>query len=355
MGKRKLSFVSLYSGCGALDHGINKAGFKSLLSIEMDKDSCDSLRTNHVCSNVINKSIFDVSNKEILNGIGPLKQGLDLVVGGPPCQPYSKSRFYRKDIQRGMQDPLSNTLLEYFRVVKLLKPRMFLLENVPAIMYKRQFGAFETILRLAKSLGYETKFKILNAVDYGVPQKRERVFLVGHKKGMEFAFPKATHFAPEKSNGRKSEKRHVTAGDVLADLDTEANASDEGHKAGGKDYDLLKKIPPGENYLFFTKERGHPNPKFIWRSRYWSFLLKLSPNLPAWTIQARRSNNMGPLHWRNRILRIEEIKRLQTIPDNWELAGTVESQWKQIGNGVPCDLATAIGIQIKRSLRANGK
>jgi DNA (cytosine-5)-methyltransferase 1 len=114
-------------------------------------------------------------------------------------------------------------------------------------------------------------------------------------------------------------------------------------------------VPPGENYLHFTKERGHPSPKFRWRSRYWSFLLKLSPTMPSWTIQARRSNNMGPLHWRNRILRIAEVKRLQTFPDSWFLSGTVEQQWRQVGNAVPPLLAErvarAVAEQIPRRAR----
>jgi len=124
------------------------------------------------------------------------------------------------------------------------------------------------------------------------------------------------------------------------------------HFAGGQHNDLLKQIPPGDNYLYFTEKRGHPQPRFKWRGRYWSFLLKLSPDLPSWTIQARRSNNMGPFHWRNRILRIEEIKRLQTFPDAFELAGTTEQQWRQIGNAVPPMLAQAVARQLADHLGA---
>jgi len=99
--------------------------------------------------------------------------------------------------------------------------------------------------------------------------------------------------------------------------------------------------------LYFTAERGHSKPVFKWRSRYWSFLLKLSPDLPSWTIQARRSNNMGPFHWQNRILRLEEIRRLQTFPDCWQLAGTTEQQWRQLGNAVPPLLAQSLGQAIR--------
>ena len=163
---------------------------------------------------------------------------------------------------------------------------------------------------------------------------------------------------PAPTHARQSEttllngtlKPWVTAGDVLADLDTEENADDTGHFAGGQYHHLLCEIPPGDNYLYLTAKREHANPSFEWRKRYWSFLLKLSPDLPAWTIQARRSNNMGPFHWRNRILRVEEIKRLQTFPDDWYLAGRIEQQWRQIGNAVPPLLAEALGKAIAKHL-----
>ena len=118
-------------------------------------------------------------------------------------------------------------------------------------------------------------------------------------------------------------------------------------RAGSKHKHLLELVPPGENYLFFTKERGHASPKFVWRSRYWSFLLKLSPHRPSWTIQANHSNNMGPFHWKNRYLRISEIKRLQTFDDHYEIAGDYRTQWKQVGNAVPPELARVIASAIR--------
>ena len=146
----------------------------------------------------------------------------------------------------------------------------------------------------------------------------------------DFEFPIETHSLNPSSN----QKKWVTAGNVLNDIDFDL-PEDNNMIAGSKHSDLLKKIPPGENYLFFTKERGYSKPKFKWRSRYWSFLLKLSPNRPSWTIQASHSNNMGPFHWKNRFLRIQEIKRLQTFPDNFIFTGSKESQRKQIGMAVP--------------------
>jgi DNA (cytosine-5)-methyltransferase 1 len=121
---------------------------------------------------------------------------------------------------------------------------------------------------------------------------------------------------------------------------------DENMQAGSKHKDLLKLIPPGDNYLYFTAERGYPEPIFKWRSRYWSFLLKLSQDRPSWTIQASFSNNMGPFHWKNRFLRINEIKRIQTFDDDYEFCGDYRDQWRQVGNAVPVKMANIVANEI---------
>ena len=102
--------------------------------------------------------------------------------------------------------------------------------------------------------------------------------------------------------------------------------------------------------MYFTEKRGYEKPIFKWKSRYWTFLLKLSPNRPSWTIQASFSTNQGPFHWRNRFLRIEEIKRLQTFPDNYKLEGDFKEQWRQVGNAVPVEMAFILADEIKAIL-----
>jgi DNA (cytosine-5)-methyltransferase 1 len=274
-----------------------------------------------------------------------------LLAGGPPCPPFSKSRFYRKDKPRALEDAVGQETIEaYLRVLEALKPQAFILENVAGLTYKVHESALDEILTRATEAGYELSHQVVNAADYGVPQMRERFFVVG-MLGRQFEFPPATHTkSPGSDLLSAALPSWTTAGEVLHDLDTDENADDTGHFAGGKHHDLLRQIPPGDNYLYFTEKRGHPDPQFKWRSRYWSFLLKLSPDLPSWTIQARRSNNMGPFHWRNRILRVEEVKRLQTFPDDWYLSGTIERQWRQVGNAVPPVLAEALGSAIRVQL-----
>lgn len=346
--------VSLFSGCGGLDLGLRQAGFQIVLANDLDARCARSHALNFPETPFFEgpvTKLFDSPEFKEARSAGDI----DLLAGGPPCPPFSKSRFYRKEKPRALDDPTGNeTINGYLEALDQLRPRAFLLENVPGFAYKVHREAFDHVVGRAHELGYDTSWRIVNAADYGVPQIRQRFMMVGIRDGV-FTWPDTTHANPEDGTIPPSKAPWVNAGQAIGDLDTEENASDEGHYAGGQHHDLLCQVPPGENYLFFTKERGHPEPKFKWRSRYWSFLLKLSPDLPAWTIQARRSNNMGPFHWRNRILRVSEVKRLQTFPDSWHLTGTTEQQWRQVGNAVPPLLAQAVGERIYLALENPAK
>ena len=349
-----LTAVSLFSGCGGLDLGIQEAGFRILLASDNEPLCEQSHRINFPDSAFFLGSVTDLS-AEVASRLtdGATDGPIDLLVGGPPCPPFSKSRFYRTDKPRAMDDPVGEaTMNGYLDILRWLRPRAFLMENVAGLAYSVHGSALGHILDTAAELGYTFTHRVLNAADYGVPQIRQRFFIIGTQADVTFTWPERTH-SQQGSDGTfaGSLPPWVTAGNAISDLDTEENADDTGHVAGGKHRHLLDEIPPGDNYLFLTAKRGHPNPQFEWRKRYWSFLLKLSPDLPSWTIQARRSNNMGPLHWRNRILRIDEVKRLQTFPDGWYLSGNVEKQWRQVGNAVPPLLAHALGSQLVQALR----
>jgi DNA (cytosine-5)-methyltransferase 1 len=346
--------VSLFSGCGGLDLGLERAGFTTIFAADLDPWCAKSFTANFPGVPFFEGSaaLLDAQTLAEVTRGATLTQ-VDLLAGGPPCPPFSKSRFYRKEKKRALEDAVGEeTITAYLDVLKALRPRAFILENVAGLAYKVHDSALQMILDVATDLGYAISKRVINAADYGVPQIRERFLVVGMLDGA-FEFPEPTH-AKDPSGDLLSQTRQPwrTAGEVLADLDTEENADDTGHFAGGQYHHLLREIPPGDNYLYLTAKRGHPNPSFEWRKRYWSFLLKLSPDLPSWTIQARRSNNMGPFHWRNRILRIEEVMRLQTFPDRWHLSGVVERQWRQVGNAVPPLLAEALGKALHAQLKA---
>lgn len=322
----KPKIVSVFSGVGGIDFGFEKAGFETVFASDIWDRACESLKANFPNSEIICDTIENIDFKKIKK----THKEIDGLVGGPPCPPFSKSRFYRKEKERGINDEDGfMTVSNYFRAVEELNPKFFFFENVHGFVFKPHKSALELVEAESERLGYKIFHKVINTADFGVAQTRQRFICIGVKKQMkDFVFPNPTH--SENPNAENKLKRWVNCGDILNDIDFDL-PEDEKMEAGSKHKDLLKLIPAGDNYLFFTKERNHPNPIFEWRSRYWSFLLKLSPERPSWTIQASHSNNMGPFHWKNRFLRIDEIKRIQSFEDKHIFLGNFKEQWRQIG------------------------
>lgn len=349
-----ISAVSIFSGGGGIDLGFEKAGYDIIFATDFWEPACKTLEQNTKKEVKNYKKIVECNDirkvdfKSIPERTG-VRQ-IDCLVGGPPCPAYSKSRFYLKDKKRALEDENSFTLYNYFRALEELNPNVFFFENVHGFVFKPHQAAFDLLKEQAEELGYHISYKVINAADYGVPQTRERFICVGVKKdfGAPFVFPEATHYNPEKYSEllHQGMQPWVTCGQAIGDIDFDL-PEDENMQAGSKHKDLLKLVPPGDNYLYFTEERGYPEPIFKWRSRYWSFLLKLSPNRPSWTIQASFSNNMGPFHWKNRFLRISEIKRIQTFDDEYILCGDFKDQWRQVGNAVPPLLVQKIAKAMK--------
>lgn len=341
--------LSIFSGGGGIDCGFKKAGFEICFSTDFWQPACDTLEKNKVGKLVVCDDIRNIDYDASLASIGMKKSDIDVLVGGPPCPAYSKSRFYRTEKKRALEDENSFTLYEYFRALDEIRPKVFFFENVFGFVYKPHKAAFDLLQSKAEEYNYELTYKVVNTADYGVPQTRERFICVGVRRDFagKFVFPEETHYNPEKIDeaDRGDKKPWVTCREAIGDLDYEL-PEDKDMQAGSKHKDLLKLVPPGDNYLYFTAERGYPEPIFKWRSRYWSFLLKLSPDRPSWTIQASFSNNMGPFHWKNRFLRINEIKRIQTFDDDYELCGDFRDQWRQVGNAVPVLMANIVATEI---------
>lgn len=341
--------LSIYSGGGGIDAGFKKAGFDICLSTDFWKPACETLVKNQMGKLVVCEDIRNIDYAACLAQIDMQKSDIDVLVGGPPCPAYSKSRFYRTEKKRALEDENSFTLYEYFRALDEIRPKIFFFENVFGFVYKPHQDAFNLLKAKADEYGYEIAYKVINTANYGIPQTRERFICVGVKKGEGnvFKFPQETHYDPNKKNNATvpGMKPWVTCGEAIGDLDYDLPEDSE-MQAGSKHKELLKQVPPGDNYLYFTAERGYPDPIFKWRSRYWSFLLKLTPSRPSWTIQASFSNNMGPFHWKNRFLRINEIKRLQTFDDDYDFCGDFRDQWRQIGNAVPVKMAEIIASEI---------
>ena len=340
---KQMKVVSLFSGCGGLDIGFKENGFETVFATDNWERACETLNANKMAKTIKCIDVREIDFKSISDEYGEI----DCIIGGPPCPPYSQTRHYLVDKKGGLEDEKAGFAVpEYFRAIKELRPKVFMFENVDGFMFKTHKDALDFVIEESEQLGYKIFYKVINCANYGVPQTRKRFICVGVRKELpDFEFPKETHADPNKLNGKVP---WVTCGDVISDFDNITDEEKE-QKPGSKDYELFKNIPPGDNYLFYTEKRGHPNPVFKWKSRYWTFLLKLSPNRPSWTIQASFSNNQGPFHWKNRFLRIEEIKRIQTFPDNYDITGDFKEKWRQIGNAVPPMLASIIAKQIKHT------
>jgi len=337
--------ISLFAGAGGMDLGAEAAGFEVRAAVELNRDAASTMEKNFdgLASEVIQRNILDVPTREILRAAGlTRRQRPDLVIGGPPCTPFSKSGFWLEWKRSGL-DPDASLLQAYTRVLAEAKPRYFVLENVYALTYNNQASrpAFDRLMREIDHAGYRCRAKVLNAADYGVPQLRPRLFVIGVPKGCPLPdHPAPTHGGTwERQVTGNCARPHVTTGEALAGVFAEPEPEEI---VKGQYADLLKDVPPGDNYLFFTAKRGHRDPRFEWRSRYWSFLLKLDPGRPSPTIQAQPGPNVGPFHWDNRRLRVGELKRLFRFPDDFEFVGSRSAVQAQIGNSVPPLLAEAV-------------
>lgn len=340
-----LTALSLYTGVGGLDFGFHAAGFRTAVAVEMDNVCCDTIKHNRNWP-VLQGDINTFSSSEILRVAG-LKIGeADILIGGPPCQPFSKSSYWAAGDSGRLDDPRADTLTAFLRVLRETQPRTFLLENVKGLTYRGKEDGLHYLLEGVRHINtiaktnYQVSWQVLNAADYGVPQLRERVFLVASRDGRPFVFPEPTH-------GEGRQEPHRTAWDAIGDLP--ADPDDPYLIPKGKWAKLLQSIPEGQNYLWHTP-RGGGEPLFGWRTRYWNFMLKLAKSHPSWTLQASPGPSTGPFHWRNRMLSPKELSRLQTFPDNLVYKTTPRNIQRMLGNAVPSLLAEVLATTIRSQL-----
>lgn len=344
--------ISLYTGVGGLDFGFEAAGFETAVAVEMDAASCRTLRLNRAWP-VLEGDIHSFPSERILKTAGLAPGEADVLIGGPPCQPFSKSGYWVNGDALRLDDPRSDTLMAYLRVLRDTKPKAFLLENVYGLAYKGKDEGLRYLLKgidqINREAGtrYSISWKMLNTAHFGVPQIRERVFLVGSRDGKPFEFPRPTHTLPGKGRLEEGLEPFRTAWDAIGDLPEWPN--EPSLQIGGRWGDLLPSIPEGQNYLWHTN-RNEGMPLFGWRTRYWSFLLKLAKAQPSWTIQAQPGSAIGPFHWLNRKLSSREMCRIQTFPDDVQFeCGRTDVQ-KMLGNAVPSLIAEVLGREIRRQL-----
>ena len=339
-----------------MDYGFEAAGFETVFANDFDRHSCETMRLNGA-SHVVEGPIEEISSSVIKDRLAG--SDLDVLYGGPPCQPFSKAGYWATGDSKRLDDPRSATLHEYFRLVEELRPRAFLLENVHGISYSGKEEGFLFLLERIHQINrrqktnYRPAWAILNAADYGVPQLRIRFFFVAFREGQAFTFPSPTHQAIGSTGANDTPDlfgdalpTHTTAWDAIGHLKPDP---DEALAMTGRWAALLPSIPEGENYLWHT-DRGGGLPLFGWRTRYWSFLLKLAKAKPSWTIQAQPGSAIGPFHWQNRRISWREMAALQTFPANFKIQSSRVEIQRQIGNAVPSHLAEILARAIRQTL-----
>ncbi|QTA80975.1 DNA-cytosine methyltransferase [Desulfonema limicola] len=334
--KRNIRVLSLFSGAGGLDIGFHDAGFKIVECNEIEKDFAATLSLNSLPDKRLDG--YKVACIDI-NDYYPEVNNIDFIIGGPPCQTFSAAGARAAGVN-GTDDDRGNLFRQYVRILDKLKPKGFLFENVYRIVGAQKGKPWKQIQDAFREVGYKLYWRIIDAADFGVPQFRERLIIVGIKEGT-FQFPYPTH-GPDSTDNRPYYSAAAAIKGVISKV--------PGSKVGGRHGYLLDNIPPGLNYSFYTDRMGHPTPHFGWRSKFSDYLYKADPNTPVRTIKAQGGQYTGPFHWENRTFTIEELKRLQTFPDSYMINGNRQKIIHQIGNSVPPQLARILALSIAQQV-----
>lgn len=338
--KKNYTFIDLFSGCGGLSFGLEKAGMKCLLGVDNNKDAIESFKLNHPNSNTFCGDISELDHKKLRSLINNKK--VDFVVGGPPCQGFST-------VGKGISDDPRNFLfLEFVRIVRELNPKGILIENVTGLLAKKNKETLKNIFVIFNDLGYELDARVMSAEEYGVPEKRRRTIIVGTKKGYLFAFPKPTH-------GPRGGEPIVTVGDAFNNISKNASFNDISMAQIKNEIDKkrLNLIPEGKGIRYKKDEDEYLPPRLkyniVWEelseSRFrQTKLQRLDRGLPSFTILTSRTMYYHPTE--SRYLTPREAAAIQSFPSSFEFCGSVTSVWKQIGNAVPVGLAEKLGYSI---------
>lgn len=356
--KKKLKIIDLFCGAGGLSQGLENLGCDPVLHVDNDKYSLQTIASN---SGSDNKTLladlfeFDVRT---LKERACIKSDPFLIVGGPPCQPFSKNSYWtekgtdakyrrarakgeKKEKPQALSEPRDDQrrfLVDVFaEAIETNHPDGFVFENVASILHPRSRAVFQKFLERMKHAGYGVSVTKSSALSYGVAQKRERVFVLGMAKNRTPPIGAPTHMSKEKDQGDLLPIPKV--GDVLNTIDFE---EEKGISVTGRWAQALFDIPPGKNYKALTAWAGHPRPIFEAETRFWNFLLKLSPELPSWTIASQPGPWTGPFHWDNRRLTSPEMAAIQGFRKGYVFSGNRRERIRQIGNAVPPAFAEGI-------------
>lgn len=333
--KSTKSVIELFAGAGGLALGLEKAGFSSLGLIEFDKDACETLKANRKSWNVINDDIANISKLNLEKYFNINKGELDLLSGGAPCQAFS---YAGKRL--GLEDARGTLFYHYAVFLKKLQPKVFIFENVRGLLTHDKGRTYKTILEIFEQAGYSVQKDVLNAWNYSVPQKRERLITIGIRNDLsqklDISFPEPHSYKP-------------VLRDILLDVPKSAGAQYSEYKKN-----IFKLVPPGGYWRNIPEDIAKEYMKSCWdmEGGRTGILRRLSLDEPSLTVltspSQKQTDRCHPLE--DRPFTIRESARCQTFPDEWIFCGSVGQQYKQVGNAVPVNLAYEIAKEIKQGL-----
>lgn len=335
--KRYVMFttIELFAGAGGLALGLEKAGFTTLGLIEIDKDACGTLRENRPGWNVINDDIANISGLDLEEYFRIKRGNLDLLSGGAPCQAFS---YAGKRL--GLEDARGTLFYHYAVFLEKLQPKMFLFENVKGLLTHDKGKTYKTILGIFEEAGYEIQKQVLNAWDYGVAQKRERLITIGIRKDLKkqvyYEFPEPHEYKP-------------VLRDVLQNVPKSL-----GVLYGETKRKIFELVPAGGYWRDIDPEIARSYMKSCWDmgGGRTGILRRLSMDEPSLTVlttpSQKQTERCHPLE--TRPFTVRENARCQSFPDDWIFCGSVMSQYKQVGNAVPVNLAYEVASKIYEAL-----
>ena len=327
--------IELFAGAGGLALGVEKAGFNTIGLIEIDKNACNTLKLNRPNWNVINENIANISLKNLEDFFSIKKGELDLLSGGAPCQAFS---YAGKRL--GLEDTRGTLFYHYALFLKQLQPKMFLFENVKGLLSHDKGKTHETIVNVFKEEGYTIYEKVLNAWNYGVAQKRERLIIVGIRNDLinklNFLFPTPHKYKP-------------VLRDILLDCPESKGIAYSEYKKK-----IFEMVPPGGYWKDIPKEIAKEYMKSCWdmEGGRTGILRRLSLDEPSLTVltspSQKQTDRCHPIEARP--FTIRENARCQSFPDEWIFSGSVTDQYRQVGNAVPVNLAYEVALEIRKAL-----
>ncbi|MDE3840434.1 DNA (cytosine-5-)-methyltransferase [Bacillus methanolicus] len=360
--------VSLFSGGGGLDLGFKNSGFEIIWAIDIDKDAVSTYKEN-LGEHIVLEDITKIHEKDIPKA--------DIVIGGPPCQSFSLVGKRRIDDERGQ------LVWQYLRIINELRPKCFLFENVVGLKSAKTADGnlvIDELILAFKEIGYEVKWDVLNAADYGVPQRRKRIFLVGTREGIDFEFPLPTH----NEEGIDGKLKWISVEEALGDLSSPTQTGivnyisaptnayqikmRENNRAefvtehiipnlSELDKIIIEHIPVGGNYMDVPDSVPSKRiKKFKETGGRTTCYGRLRPDKPSYTINTHfnRPNVGCNIHYKEkRLITVREALRLQSFPDDYIIkSSTKRGKHTIVGNAVPPILAEALAKKVLESINA---